>query len=181
MRSKRGLLIGTRSADHIMAGPKWLQQQAEYMTAPDIRGNVRFLLHRGRRPYMALKRRCLYGLLTCRESGPFRTWISQPPQAPGLFLAGFQLVIPDHALGLPVLHTLSLCTCCRHRPGTAAGLTFAQSAQPYQPSPKGLSGRPAHRPFRGLLGVHSRYGLTLALSPYIVTRYPKASAISLPP
>ena len=23
------------------------------MTAPDIRGNVRFLLHRGRRPYMA--------------------------------------------------------------------------------------------------------------------------------
>src|SRR5712664_2144597 len=32
-------------------------------------------------------------------------------------------------------------------------------AQPYQPSPKGLSGRPAHHPFRGLLGVHSRYGL----------------------
>src|SRR6201985_1448680 len=31
--------------------------------------------------------------------------------------------------------------------------------QPYQPSPKGSSGRPAHRPFRGLLGVHSRYGL----------------------
>src|SRR5882724_11593450 len=31
--------------------------------------------------------------------------------------------------------------------------------QPYQPSPKGLSGRPAHRPFRGLLGVDSRYGL----------------------
>jgi hypothetical protein len=32
-------------------------------------------------------------------------------------------------------------------------------AQPYQPSPKGASGRPAHRPFRGLLGVHSRCGL----------------------
>ena len=31
--------------------------------------------------------------------------------------------------------------------------------QPYQPSPKGLSGRPAHCPFRGLLGVHSRCGL----------------------
>jgi hypothetical protein len=29
----------------------------------------------------------------------------------------------------------------------------------YQPSPKGLSGRPAHCPFRGLLGVHSRCGL----------------------
>ena len=36
---------------------------------------------------------------------------------------------------------------------------FAHSPQPYQPSPKSLSGRPAHCPFRGLLGVHSRYGL----------------------
>ncbi len=39
--------------------------------------------------------------------------------------------------------------------------------QPCQPSPKGLSGRPAHRPFRGLLGVHSRYGLhTRAVTVY---------------
>ena len=37
-------------------------------------------------------------------------------------------------------------------------VVFAHLAQPYQPSPKGLSGRPAHRPFRGLLGVHSRCG-----------------------
>src|ERR1700683_506715 len=36
---------------------------------------------------------------------------------------------------------------------------FAHSPQPYQPSPKYWSGRPAHCPFRGLLGVHSRYGL----------------------
>src|SRR6266542_2516390 len=44
---------------------------------------------------------------------------------------------------------------------------FALSAQPYQPSPKGLPGRPAHRPFRGLLGVHSRYGLhTRAVTVY---------------
>jgi hypothetical protein len=34
-----------------------------------------------------------------------------------------------------------------------------RSAQPCQLSPKGSSGRPAHRPFQGLLGVHSRYGL----------------------
>jgi len=33
------------------------------------------------------------------------------------------------------------------------------SIPPYQPSPKGSSGRPAHRLFRGLLSVHSRYGL----------------------
>src|SRR6202453_2108371 len=35
-------------------------------------------------------------------------------------LAGVRLVIPDHALGLPVLRTLSLCTCCRQYPGAAA-------------------------------------------------------------
>src|ERR1700693_1548471 len=28
----------------------------------------------------------------------------------------------DHAVGLPVLRTLSLCTCCRHYPGAAAGV-----------------------------------------------------------
>ena len=39
--------------------------------------------------------------------------------------------------------------------------------QPYQPSPKWQSGRPAHCPFRGLLGVHSRYGLhTRAVTVY---------------
>ena len=31
--------------------------------------------------------------------------------------------------------------------------------QPYQPSPRVRSDRPVQRPFRGLLGVHSRYGL----------------------
>jgi hypothetical protein len=36
---------------------------------------------------------------------------------------------------------------------------FAQFTQPYQPSPEGVPGRPAHRTFRGLLGVHSRCGL----------------------
>src|ERR1022692_2895090 len=43
------------------------------------------------------------------------------PRAPGLSLAGVQLIISDHALGLPVLRALSLCTCCRHYPGAAAG------------------------------------------------------------
>ena len=37
--------------------PKWLHQQAEYMTAPDHRGNVRFPLHRGRR--RSWKRACV--------------------------------------------------------------------------------------------------------------------------
>ena len=43
------------------------------------------------------------------------------PRAPGLSLTGFRLVIDDHALGLPVLRALSLCTCCRHYPGAADG------------------------------------------------------------
>src|SRR5713226_52362 len=81
------------------------------------------------------------------------------PKAPGLSLTGFRLVLADHALGLPVLRALSLCTCCRHYPGAADGRGLRSFTQPCQPSPKGSSGRPAHRPFRGLLGVHSRCGL----------------------
>src|SRR5713101_1234303 len=42
-------------------------------------------------------------------------------------------------------------------------------AHPYHPSPKPLSGRPAHRPFRGLLGVHSRCGLHTRAVTKIVT------------
>src|ERR1035441_6855144 len=45
------------------------------------------------------------------------------PKAPDLSLAGLRLVIADHALGLPVFRTLSLCTCRRHYPGTASGRT----------------------------------------------------------
>ncbi len=45
------------------------------------------------------------------------------PRAPGLSLAGIRLIIPDHAMGLPVLRALSLCTCCRHYPGAADGRT----------------------------------------------------------
>ena len=90
------------------------------------------------------------------------------PTAPDLSLAGVRLVIADHASGLPVLRALSLCTCCRQYPGAAAErIAFAHFTQPYQPSPIWQSGRPAHRPFRGLLGVHSRYGLhTRAVTVY---------------
>jgi hypothetical protein len=57
------------------------------------------------------------------------------------------------------LRALSLCTCCRHYPGAAAGRRLRSVAQPYQPSPVRRPGRPARCPFRGLLGVHSRCGL----------------------
>jgi hypothetical protein len=89
-------------------------------------------------------------------------------KASDLSLAGVRLVIADHTLGLPVLRTLSLCTCCRHYPGVAAGrIFFAQFVQLCQPIPIWQSGRPTHRPFRGLLGIHSRYGLhTRAVTVY---------------
>src|SRR5262249_27861591 len=44
-------------------------------------------------------------------------------------------------------------------PAQRLGGSFRSVTQPCQPSPIWLSGRPAHCPFRGLLGVHSRYGL----------------------
>src|SRR3954451_9378930 len=43
------------------------------------------------------------------------------PSAPGLSLTGVRLIIPDHAMGFPVLRALSLCTCRRQYPGAAAG------------------------------------------------------------
>jgi hypothetical protein len=52
-----------------------------------------------------------------------------------------------------------LCTCHRQYPGAATGCLVCSLPQPYQPSPIRVPGRPTHRPFRGLLGVHSRYGL----------------------
>src|SRR5271167_606590 len=103
------------------------------------------------------------------------------PSAPSLSLAGVRLIIPDHASGFPVLRALSLCTCCRHYPGAADGHGLRSDTQPYQPSPERRPGRPAHCPFRGLPGVHSRCGLHTRAGHLNATRYPKASAISLPP
>ena len=73
--------------------------------------------------------------------------------------------------GRPVGHPLTTpwgFPCCVRSPCVHAaattpvqrlGVLFAHLAHPCQPSPNPLSGRPAHRPFRGLLGVHSRCGL----------------------
>ena len=58
-----------------------------------------------------------------------------------------------------MLRALPLCTCCRHYPGTVTGVLHRSPIQLYQPSPIWPPGRPVQRPFRGLLSVHSRYGL----------------------
>src|SRR5438132_1601784 len=104
------------------------------------------------------------------------------PRAPGLSLTGFQLVIADHALGLPVLRALSLCTCCRRYPGAAAE-RIALLTSPSRISLPRNGSRVGLRIvlFEACSAFTRVTACTLALSPYIVTRYPKASATSLPP
>ena len=93
------------------------------------------------------------------------------PKAPSLSLAGFRLVIADHAMGLPVLRTLSLCTCCRHYPGAAAGRTL-RSASPSRISLPRKGCRVGLRIvlFEDCSAFTRVTACTLALSPYIVTR-----------
>ena len=97
------------------------------------------------------------------------------PRAPGLSLAGVRLVLSS-----PNLTTLWGFPCCVRFPCVRAaastpvqrlGVVFAHLAQPYQPSPKLQSGRPAHRPFRSLLGVHSRCGPRARAMACCVTSY----------
>jgi hypothetical protein len=89
-----------------------------------------------------------------RYNGPLRH-----PRAPGPSLTGFRLVIPAPRLGASrVACAFLVCVLSPLPRRSNWEHCFAHLSQPYQPSPKGLSGRPAHRPFRGLLSVHSRYG-----------------------
>src|SRR5271167_2027812 len=103
------------------------------------------------------------------------------PSAPGLSLAGVRLIIPDHALGLPVLRALSLCTCCRHYPGAADGRTRRSN----RPS---VSAFPDSTVRSACTSSFSRFAQRLlALRPahsrshQIRDRYPGASDISSPP
>ncbi len=103
------------------------------------------------------------------------------PRAPGLSLAGVRLVISGHALGLPVLRALSLCTCCRHYPGAAAGRTLRSSRPPVSAFPEPTIGSACTSSFSRL----ARRSLTLrpahSHGHQIRDRYPKASDISSPP
>src|ERR1039458_1690540 len=101
--------------------------------------------------------------------------------AADLSLAGVRLVIADHAMGLPVLRTLSLCTCRRHYPGAAAGRTTSLIHPTVSAFPERVVGSACASSFsrfaRRLLALrpaHSRCH-------QFVTRIPKASATWLPP
>src|SRR5437867_7065966 len=103
------------------------------------------------------------------------------PRAPSLSLTGFRLVIADHALGLPVFRALSLCTCCRHYPGAAAGRIASLSHPAVSAYPERVVGSACASSFSRLAQR------SLALRPahsrchQFVTRIPKASAVSSPP
>ena len=103
------------------------------------------------------------------------------PRAPGLSLTGVRLIGFDHALGLPVFRALSLCTCCRHYPGAAAGRILRSSIPAMSAFPERVIGSACTLSFSRIARR------SLALRPahsrchQFVTRYPKASAISLPP
>jgi hypothetical protein len=103
------------------------------------------------------------------------------PKAPGLSLAGVRLVIADHALGLPVLRSLSLRACCRHYPGAATEGTASLIHPVVSAFPERVVGSACASSFSRL----AQRSLTLrpahSRGHQFVTRYPKASAISLPP
>ena len=91
------------------------------------------------------------------------------------------MIIPDHALGLPVLRTLSLCTCRRTTPVQRTGALVAQACPSVSAFPETTIGsvctssfsRIARRSFT-LRPAHSRGHQNR-------DRYPKASDISSPP
>src|SRR5262249_15675214 len=103
------------------------------------------------------------------------------PKPPGLSLAGVRLIILDHAFGPPVFRSLSLCTCCRHYPGAAAGRTTSLTRPAVSAFPERVVGSACASSFSRLARR------SLALRPahsrchQFVTRIPTASAISSPP
>src|ERR1700682_3840192 len=83
---------------------------------------------------------------------------------------------PDHAGGLPVLRTLSLCTCCRHYPGAASERIVSLVHPAVSAFPERVVGSACASSFSriarrslGLRPAHSRCHL-------FVTPIPKASA-----
>ena len=111
-----------------------------------------------------------------RYYGPLRH-----PSAPGLSLTGVRLIFLITHWGFPCCVRFPCVHAAATTPVQQLGIFLAHLTPPYQPSPIPLSGRPAHRPFRGLLSVHSRCGLHTRAVTVFRDRYPKASDISSPP
>jgi len=103
---------------------------------------------------------------------------------PGPSLTSVQLLIAEHAIRLPVLRALSLCTCCRHIPRRGGWDHRFCSCSPIHVSLPRLWERVGPRIdlFEACSAFTRVTACTLATSPYFVTRLsPKASTASLPP
>jgi len=110
-----------------------------------------------------------------RYYGPVRL-----PRRPGLSLAGVRLVLQPPLGVSRVATVLPVPACRRHYPGGTTGEGESFPEEPVTAAfPIPLLGRLPHFPFRGLLSVHSRYGL---LARGIAKRsFPsEASAVKLP-
>ena len=102
-----------------------------------------------------------------RYYGPFRH-----PIAPFLTVTGLRLVVTtDHAIGLPVLRAFSLCTCCRYYPGTATDGNLAHPASRISLPQKGGRVGLCNVLFEDCSAFTRVTACTLALSPYVVTRF----------
>src|SRR6267142_480583 len=87
----------------------------------------------------------------------------------------------DHALGLPVLRTLSLCTCCRHYPAQRLGVSFSLSHPAVSAFPERVVGSACASSFSRLAQRSLSLRPAHSRCHQFVTRIPKASASSLPP
>jgi hypothetical protein len=83
------------------------------------------------------------------------------PHAPALAAAGrrHRARMTSHAACFPCVHAAATV------PAQRLDVWFRSVTQPCQPSPKGSSGRPAHRPFRDCSAFTFVAACTLALSP----------------
>jgi len=73
--------------------------------------------------------------------------------------AGFRLVIADTLWGFPCCVPSPCVHAVATTPAQRLGVLFALVHPAVSAFPKALLCRPAHCPFRGLISVHSRYGL----------------------
>src|SRR6266436_7506326 len=95
------------------------------------------------------------------------------PRAPGLSLAGFQLVVAlTTPWGFPCCVRFPCVHAAATTPAQRLGVLFRSVTQPCQPSPKGLSVRPAHRPSRDLLSVYFSLRPAHSRCHQFVTRIP---------
>src|SRR5215469_1348266 len=110
-------------------------------------------------------------------------WYCEPlrhPSAPGLSLTGVRLIIPDHAMGFPVLRALSLCTCCRHYPGAADGRTRRSKSPTRVSLPRFHVRVGLHIVLFEVCSAFTRVAAcTLARSPYVVTAIRRLQTLRL--